>query len=381
MRNSSWRALIPCAIVLTFTLLPLWLYWNQPTEDLFDAALRRIATEPDIQAPLEKAESFIKFFLKGGGASAQRYAADFHFRIGEAIHTRPDTRYLETALTHYETAVKLYPSLRHGWPFYQMGVIQEKMNRLGASIHSYQQVALYDDGQLAIEAGFRIATLYVKTEKSPLPAFDLYNYFRFAADDVLSSALLFAEAELDQEDYGYYIKSLIARARNQTEEEKRLLSKFREQFPSDPSAAFRLDELMERPLHPAYPLDGDLIRSCYAPLAYRNGGLYFQEGGRMIADFYYPENVNGPVTIRGVLAEPYPESVFIDLNLNGEAKSVKLTGGTQQVFSVTFDSTKKRNLLQISLIRLATPAQSEGKPSFLILRELKALRTHEEMRS
>ncbi len=328
----------------------------------FDMVLDEIKTNPHIVQPLETAEAYIAFLEKGTdkplGDSALRPIADIHFRLADALNSHDRRAYLERAISHLNQAIKLFPPLRHGWPFYTRGLIMESLLAdqdvsLDEIIRSYQQVANYDFGALALRAGYRIARLKAQNDMV-LASSDrkaLYNYLRFSSTDVFNDAGLFTPFEKSNDKVILYLNAMI-KYDEQAEHAIQCLNTYLSAHPDDHSAEYYLDHFSQNELKALYPSHGDLLRSCYAPRSFRDNFFRLLHDGAIRTDIYVntePENSQpAPVEITLQFENPMQIQAQIHMAFNQTNRIYIIEAGEERKTLKTQFSTKQpRNLFEL----------------------------------
>lgn len=360
----------------------------------FEEVLDDIESNSQIDQPLETAEAYITFLEKGTnkplGDSAMRPIADIHFRLAGTLNTRDRHAYLERAINHLDQAITLFPPLRHGWPFYSRGLIMETLlpNQnisLDEIINSYQQVANYDYGALALRAGYRIARL--KAQNGMVLASSdrkaLYNYLRFSSTDVFSEASLFTPFENSDDGLAPYLNALIIKD-DQIDDAIQLFNSYLNTHPHDHSAEYYLDHFSQNELKPLYPSHGDLLRSCYAPRSFRDNFFRLLHDGAIRTDIYVNTHQEKehpiPVEITLQFENPMliPSQIHMVFNQTNRVYEIEI-GEERKTLKTQFSTEQPRNLFElryfvqqtehamiptpyIHLTRLSITRQPTGKP-------------------
>jgi len=377
-----FRAMIPCALIFLLSMTPFLCKPGMPPNTRFTALLKRVADESDIGPVLAEAKALIEFQKTGAGFQSGTPAceppAHLYFRLGEALLSRKDTLYREEALFCYEKAVELFPRLRHGWPYFQMGLILESMNQPEPARKQYQQVRQYDFSLLALRAGYRIAGIddLRNDEDEPVRSRDLYAYFRFASEDALREIRPFLKSRLEACDEALYLQALAASAQGNPATATQRMMDFLAKHPGEPSALYYRDRFAGNPMQPFYPTDGNLLESCYAPRVGRDGGYLLTDDSRVMMDFYLPELAAGELVIDATFENDSETPIQLIFVLNDQIRETGSSEKEQGHCAVKFSPRKEANHLELILhvLSKAVDADTDAEAVVVNLRELRAVR-------
>jgi len=376
------KLVFPWGIVLVLSLAVWYCFPGPRTASRFEDILQRIQNIPaaDFEAPRRDADEYIQFQAHAlnpmpGTPDAGR-VAELYFQLGEAILSRPDSGFLPVARDHFLRAAALYPPLRQGWLYFQIGRTLELTGPpfLEEAQSYYSLVSIYNPGRLALLAGYRVSLIGLRIQPEPLDPQPLYNYVRFYSRDVESDLAPFAEAEFTGREEGEYLNALLAFRVGNKEKAAGALDRYLALRPSDPSAAYYRDRIAGRALQAMYPADGDLLKSCYAPKAYRDGFFYLPHDGNILTDLYgsAPENHALAVTLR--LEKPWAGPARISVTLNNDTRTVLFQpeeSRKEQGLVFRFDTPRERNLLQCHVF-MESGGTVWPQPQLIHVRSLKA---------
>ena len=105
--------------------------------------------------------------------------SDLYYSLGYALQVRDEPEYLDEAVAAYQRAVEIYPALRKGWAFFNMGLILERQGRIEEAQQVYEQVPAYDFANLALAAEYRMVVTNLKLNRLPLDPLPVYHFIRY----------------------------------------------------------------------------------------------------------------------------------------------------------------------------------------------------------
>jgi hypothetical protein len=366
----------PFLIVLALSALPYFLAFNSSTPARFQKWLEQIQTEKEILPYLQSAQQLIEFQKTGLGAGqtavAEEAIANLYFRLGEAILSRKDTVYLDAALDAYKKSIQQYPRLRHGWPYFQMGIVLEKLNRFPPAREQYRMVERYDYGLLALRAGYNAARISAQLQDQPVSAFDLYAYFRYASVNLVQEIQPFLDTAFQDGDEALYLKALIQKAQNQKSAAMQSLADYLKRKPTDPSARYYLDRLSQAPMQPLYPLDGNLSETCHAPRVYRNQNYLLSDDSHIRADVYIADPTHCTLAVDARCDNPDQTPYEIHFILNEDTRKVFSSSDTTGRFTAQFSTLQEVNHIELVLRILKEESDPLASPAYIHLREFHA---------
>ncbi len=352
MLSARIKPLIPIGLVVLLTAIP-WIVWKTyPPEIQFDDRLQKISTAPEIERELNTAESFVRFQASGllSDINNAPVVADLYFRLGEALLARHDGLYLNRARIHLERSIELYPRLRHGWPYYQLGHVLERMGPpyQNEAKNNYQRVSNHDHGHLALQAGYRIALLDLRTADTIFDPRALYHYIRFSSPDPEKDLQLFERASFDTANgESLYLRARLSHRSGDNEKALELLSRYRQEHPGDWSALFYQNRYRGTQGARLYPMAGDLLASCFAPRSTR--GIHFSlfDEGELLTDVYLNPPGNDELAIELSYENPFPMPLHFYLTVNGSTQDRKEPPRSKGKITFRFSAQAERNLVRL----------------------------------
>ncbi len=365
MKIFDKRAVLLCVTVLLLAFFSVFLYKTVNEKGDFESILLSIAQEKHIDPYLKQAVSSLQFMKNVLQPSPQspegQQLSKLHFQLAETLLAKNEQKYFNTALKQYEKAVLLFPSLNHGWPYFNMGVILEKTNRPDEAILQYRTVSHYDNGNLNLLAGYRIALIHNKETDKKVNSVDLYNYLRFSSKNVWNDIAPFDPKALDEGEVTEYLHALIACNSNNRANAISLLENYIVRNPKDYSAHYYLDLFQKNSFQSLYPGDGDLRVSCFAPKAIRNGSIILSHDMAVRCDLYIPQKEFRKIDIEIALENPYQIPFHCSLQMNNQVQNHEFNGQKVDSAVFRFSQFKNRNLLEL---RIHIPAEPLDKPSY-----------------
>jgi|GEM_PF-2079424 len=385
------KIIYPCGAVLALSLVVVALFPDPQNESRWNEIRQEITAAPPsgFYSSLQAAEKYIQFQRQAlnpapGTAEASRIA-ELYFQVGEAILSRPAGDYLPEARDQFVQAVNFYPPLRQGWLYYQLGRTVERIGppHLNEAKSYYAFVSLYNPGRLTLLAGYRMMVIDRRIQPNPVEPPDpkpLYNYIRFYSRDMWNDLEPFAGVEFAGHAEGIYLAALQAYRNSGAAAAAREMDRYLTLRPADPSAEYFRDGFAGRSLRDMYPADGDLLRSCYAPRAHRDGFFYLPQNGALSSDVYVsaPEKHGLRITLR--LAKPWTGAARISVWLNNDTRVAEFHPNErldEQALEFGFDTLQERNLLQC-LVFMEEEDEATVPPRLLRILSLKADRIPRE---
>lgn len=338
--------------MVILTTIPLVLWKTFPSAPEFDHCLKQISTGTDINGALNAAESFVRFqesglMAEGKNASA---VADFYFRLGESLLAQPDNRYLERAKRLLEKSIEIHPGLRHGWQYYQLGQVCERLGEAywERAREVYLDVYKYDYGNLASSTGYRIALLDYRTDKIVRESDYLYKYIRYTSRDPEADLQPFKDTGwyLSSEET-LYLKARLAYLQNKSGEAKNYLDEYLMKRPDDYSAQYYYDLYSGTPLSSLYPKDGNLLEFCYAPRSMRNGHFQLLNGGELFADLYLAFPMKDDLVFDLDYTNPFQVSTTFTLSIDEQAQVKTVPPKLQGKLSFRFPAQNQKNRIHL----------------------------------
>lgn len=376
------KLIFPWGIVLAFSLTVVFFSPGPQTASRFNDILQRVSTVPAaaFDSLHRAADEYIQFQWHAlnpapGTPDASR-VAELYFQFGEAILSRPDTGFLPVARDQFLKAAALYPPLRQGWVYFQIGRTLELIGPpfLEEAQSYYSLVSIYNPGRLALLAGYRISLIGLRSHTEPLDPKPLYQYVRFYSRDAGNDLAPFAEVTFSGREEGEYLNALLAFRAGEKEKAAAALERYLALQPSDPSAGYYRDRIAGRAMQAMYPADGDLLASCYAPKAYRDGFFYLPHDGYILMDLYVPDPDHHGLAVTLRLEKPWSGPARISVTLNPDVQTVSFQpeeSRKEQVLEFRFDSVQERNLLQCHVFMEREETVSP-QPPLLHVRSLQA---------
>lgn len=364
MRSERFIVLYPAGLILTISLLLAGL-WPDRSESLrFESLIEQITTaaHEDVEALRQAAESYVDFQRKAlspqPGEETARPIADLYFHLGGALLSRPEDDYLKAARDCFTDCLQLYPNLRQGWPHFQLGRLYERLggreNAEEARSH-YERVRLLNSGELSLRAGYRRAWLDGQYQIEPVSTRAVYDFLRFASGDVWGDLRPFAQTDFEEGEESLYLQAMQAQARGDAPEANRLWERYRTLRPSDYSAAYYRDRASGLLMKPSYPEDGNLLASCYAPRAFRDGEFLLVRNHSIRADFYLPPAPSpgsqpGSWRISVEWENPFHKRLTLFVTLNQQTRPLVDTGESESRADLLFGTLPERNLVNLHVL-------------------------------
>ncbi len=364
------RVLVLCFIAACIAAVAVGLLYTAPAGDPFDQWLATIETNQDSSETLKNAEQYLAFLsdaLAGQiDPAVQRQQADRYFRLGQALFAHKTPERLSQAVQQFNQAVKLHPSLRHGWPYFLGAEAYERRGDDQQAIRWYEQAAQHDYGQLAIDARYRIALIEVRQPAPPaIGPRPVYDFIRFVANAPFEEIKTFRGASWRDEPEAAYLNALALWSDGESDSAIREMKGYARLRPNDPSAQYHLDVMQKWNHDGMHPADGDLLHSFIAPRAFDDNGPVIKNNAELISDFYFhtpPETVE----LFWEFQAPNAPALTWTICLNGECTTVSYltTSSISPSGSVSsgsiraaFDNVKQRNHVVIQPV--LSPAPNE----------------------
>ncbi|RJP26456.1 MAG: tetratricopeptide repeat protein [Candidatus Omnitrophota bacterium] len=374
---NQWKgsALFICLMVAVLTAITLLFASDRGSLYQLDSLIETIDRESDLSHRLRQINEHLQFLTDGYQPPPHTpdalQIAKRRFQLAEKLHSLHDDRYLEEALKHYEQAIALFPSLSHGWPYYNMGVIFEKQKQYEEAISHYQTVLRYDFGRLALNADYRIAVIHQRQNGKPIDFAALYNYLRFASENVMKDIQPFVSSTPDGSAESDYLSSLVLYAQNRPADAARRMAAYAQRRPDDYSAHYYLDLFTQNEPQHMYPADGNLLSSCFAPYGSRNGAILLTHNMPVRCDLYRTAPDAEPLRFEMQLENPVHEAFQCILRFNGETRIVDCSPRENETISATFSASAKRNFLEVQLnLPGGGDADRRNNPMFIKMRSL-----------
>ncbi len=374
-----FKLVIPIGLALASSLVLLCVWSLDNSEKSYESIIERIASAPvaEVASHIESAQAYITFQSKGvsakPGAESARPIADLYFQLGNALLSRSEDELLDMAHEYYTKSIELYPSLHMGWPYYQMGRIYERRGEdfFGKAVIHYAIVALYNSGDLWLKSEYRMALLNQRMNKPPIQSEHLYNYLRYSSLDVNGDAAQFSENSLDDKDESLYVCACIALATGDLGRSGDLFARFLKKNPADYSAQYYLDKWVKHSLKPLYPVSGDLLSSCFAPKAFRNGELLLVHNNLIRADLFVPQLDGEGLNLSVEMDNPFQKRVQVFASLNRQTQNFIFEKDSIIKFDAWFSAPQPRNLVELHIIFEDGESVSAG-PLWVRVRKLHA---------
>lgn len=356
----SIRILVPCVIAVILAAVAFFSLQTAPPEDPFDDWIAQIEAGKDVTIAYHAAETYLQFSENALGGQSNpeilRKLADRRFLLGQAMYAQKTPQGYEKASQQFVMAVKLSPSLRHGWPFFLGAQALEQRGDDASAITWYQQAAAYDYGQLAVNAHYRAALIEIRQPTAPLldprPA---YNFIRFIANDPIQNISHFQGASWNERPEAMYLRSLAALSEEDANQAIRKMEGYLRLRPDDPSAQYQLDAMRDWRREGSYPADGNLLRSYLAPRAFDDNGPVLLNNAELMTDVYFhfpPQQIALDLDY----LQPKGAAVTWTISFNGESQTIEppaqqrasaSLANKRIIVSTVFRNVQQRNLILV----------------------------------
>lgn len=380
MISERYHFAYPFVLIVLVSLAVLGSRPDRAKEWRFNAILDRIgaASAEEVPRPLAEAESFILFQQKvlspKTGEDTAQTIADLYFQLGNALMSRAEPAYVDRARDCFISAVDLYPTLRQGWAHYLLGQIYEQYENVESIRMAkpyYEQVSLFNSGELSLKAGFRLASLALRLNEPPIDSKILYSYIRFASKEIANDLRPFAAALFDEQDESIYLRAATAQNQGDRDAATALWRQYLNRRPVDYSARCQLARSVGDALNSLYPENGDLLSSCFAPRAFSDGQLLLLHNQHIRADFYAANPGAHPFEITVALENPFEKNLLLYVTVNDQIRSLTVAPRRESQESFRFDSIQERNLIDFHALK-EDGDSSSANPPWIRIRSLSA---------
>ncbi|MGC9328836.1 MAG: tetratricopeptide repeat protein [Candidatus Hinthialibacter sp.] len=354
MTSKRVHVFVPLGIILLASAIVFASWPKHSAEDRFDAILQAIVTAPNSEMDhlVDSAESYIRFQRRAlaprRGREDARPIADYYFLLGGALLGRPDALYLDAARRFFEQSIDLYPTLRMGWPYFELGRLYERLEDESSAERAkqyYKLVSLYNTGDLSLRAEYRILRMDLLQRADPIASQPLYHYVRFASKDLSRDLQPFAEAHFDENIESFYLQAHLACIQGATETAVQVWRKYLKQRPMDYSAQYFHDRCSQSGLKDLYPEDGDLLSSCYAPQSFQEEAIALMHNHHLRMDCYVPNPKGKTLEITGALENPFQKKILIYASISDRTQTLNLESEPRPRFVLQFSNLSERSLL------------------------------------
>jgi len=216
-----------------------------------------------------------------------------------------------------------------------------------------------------------MALLNQRMSKLPVQSEHLYNYLRYSSLDINGDAAQFAETSLDEKEHSLYLRACAAQATGDSERAGELFARFLKKNPADYSAQYYLDKFADHGIEQMYPVNGDLLSSCFAPKAFRNGELLLVHNNQIRADLFIPQLNNRDLNLSVEMDNPFQKQVRVFISLNRQTQNFIFNKDSIIKFNTSFSSPQPRNLVELHIIFKDGESLSAG-PLWVRVRKLHA---------
>ncbi|MDP8246259.1 MAG: hypothetical protein P9L94_19405 [Candidatus Hinthialibacter antarcticus] len=374
------RILVPCIIAAALAVVALFALQTAPPADPFPNWLATIESQEASLDAYQEAGRYLAFLgeaLNGqSDPDVRRQLADRHFLLGQAMFNHKTPAHLDYANQQFLRAVTIFPSLRHGWPFFLGAEAFERRDQDERAIEWYQQAAQHDYGQLALDARYRIALVEIRQPTPPqIDPRPVYDFLRFVSTDPFNEITTFRGASWGERPEALYLHSLAALRNGDPDAAARMMQGYLRLRPDDPSAAYHLDAMSGWKREGAYPADGNLLRSFIAPRAFDDNGPLLTNNAELFSDAYFhapPQHVALDIEF----IAPNDGTLNWTVCFNGECQTLSLPArepnrstlaGKQVIVSAVFNNVLQRNHILIQPT-LTQAAQDESQNRVRLLK-------------
>jgi len=292
MQKSAFKIVIPCLFIVVLTMIPLMLNRDYFPLSYPNTILDELKAKEDIAAALHKMEDYLRFLSSNTVVPTHTLSfkpiADMRFQAAQILSKRDGSAFQQEAFKQYQMIDRIYPSYNHGWVQYLSGSHWEKLQVYGNALQQYKRVPLYNHSHLALDAQYRLE-LMNKAQEFTIQAQPVYHYLRFSAPDAAGASIPFSTTQLSGKPYSNFIQSLNAYAEEKSGKAVQFMQSHIEQNPADYSAKYYLDFMRGKTGQKYYPLNGELMSSCFANGALSRSGLSLPENHSVLMDFYRSE--------------------------------------------------------------------------------------------
>jgi len=161
----------------------------------------------------------------------------------------------------------------------------------------------------------------------------------------------FAQTDFEESEESLYLQAMQALSRGDAPEADRLWERDRPLCPPDYSAAYYGDRTGGLLMKPSYPEDGNLLASCYAPRAFRDGEFLLVRNHSIRADFYLSSAPSpGSWRISIEWENPFHKRLTLFVTLNQQTRPLVDTGERETRAELLFDNLPERNLVNLHVL-------------------------------